>query len=249
MRDRRRQPYRLYCDDSGGEEDVLRAVAAVSGPAGMLIALERELRRALDLAGVPEVKWAGLRTRAGRLEAAQAFLDLAAVGLSAGVLRADVLLWRPAGQGLAYRLRRESQRLRPLYARVWGQAARAWPPGRWSVHPDQRTGMRWHKWPPRIRAVWRRGGGRLWSLRETARGRSACVQLADLLAGLARWGAEPHPDAAPGARARRNRGALLRHFVESCARRGLARPRGPGLLGWNQPCLSIRLLGRLPVTA
>src|ERR1700722_13717205 len=67
---RRRETYVLYCDDSGGEDDALRSAASVSGPARVLLALERELRRVLRVAGMEELKWVGLRTREPRLQAA-----------------------------------------------------------------------------------------------------------------------------------------------------------------------------------
>lgn len=146
----RREAYVLYCDDSGGEDDALRSAASVSGPARVLLALERELRRVLRAAGMKELKWAAVRTREPRLQAARAFLELAVLAAAAGALRIEVLLWRPAGQGKASRLKSEAQRLRPLYARLWRAAAGSWPPGRWSVFPDQRTGMRWQEQGPSL---------------------------------------------------------------------------------------------------
>lgn len=261
----------LYCDDSGGEEDAVRAVAAVSGPAKVLLALERGLRRVLALEGVAELKWAALRTRPARLRAAQAFLELCAVALAAGALRVDLLLWRPDAQGRAYRRRTEPERLRPLYHRAWAQALAAWPAGRWRLIPDQRTGMRWRQWPAPLKRRFQQGGRRLLAVDEAASQRSACVQLADLLAGLARLGLEPPlsvpplpgrpgravagapgpgpgPEAA-GQAARRNRRQLLEHFRDALRRRGAAPPTGPGLLNSRHPFLRARLLKRLPIQA
>ncbi|HTB23252.1 MAG TPA: hypothetical protein VK914_11165 [bacterium] len=237
--------YVLYCDDSGGEEDALRSAASISGPAKVLLALERELRRVLRAAGMKELKWTGLRTREPRLQAARAFLEFAAVAASAGALRVEVLLWRPSAQSPASRARSESQRLRPLYAKLWKRAAGAWPPGRWSVFPDQRTGMRWQEQSPALTAAWNRGGGGLRALKEASSGRSACVQLADLLAGLARVqaGAGSRADS----EAWRQRGALRDYFVDACRRRGLELGSGAGLLRAGHPRLSIALLRRLPV--
>jgi hypothetical protein len=74
------------------------------------------------------------------------------------------------------------------------------------------------------------------------------VQLADLLAGLARLGAESGPvsTAAAGRRARHNRNALLEHFLGCLAGRCLGLPKGPGLLPGRPPFLNVRLLKRLP---
>jgi hypothetical protein len=240
--------YLIYSDDSGGEADAFRAVSTLSGPAKVLLALERELRQVLALGRVDELKWSALRTRPARLRAAEAFLELAGVGLGAGALRVDLLLWRPADQGLAYRRRDEAGRLRPLYFEAWSRARAAWGPGRWNVHPDQRTGMRWQQWPDALKARWTRGGASLRRVSEASSRRSACVQLADLLAGLARLGAEtgPRSGAAAGQRARHNRAELLAYFTDCLRRRGLGAPRGPGLLPGRPPHLHVRLLRRLP---
>ena len=238
----------IYSDDSGGEADTLRAVSTVSGPAKVLLALERELRRVLALERVDELKWSTLRTRPARLRTAEAFLELASVALAAQALRVDLLLWRPGDQGLAYQQRNDAERLRPLYFEAWSRARAAWGPGRWNVHPDQRTGMRWQQWPAGLKARWRRDGASLRRVEEAASGRSACVQLADLLAGLARLGAEhgPASTALAGRRARHNRGALLDHFLGCLDGRGLGLPKGPGLLPGRPPFLNVRLLKRLP---
>jgi len=243
----RREAYLLYADDSGGEADEMRSVAAISGPARVLVALERDLRKALSITKAPELKWAELRTRYERLEAARAFLELSAVALAAGALRVDVLLWRPADQSAASRRRSDAQRLRPLYANSWTRAVKAWPAGRWNVFPDQRTGMQWDQWPPSVQRVWRHRGGGLRVLKEAASRRSSCVQLADLLAGLCRQRYQPEPLDGPGARARRNRQSLLEHFVQACATRGLHLRTQDGLLQAAHDQLSVRLLKRLPV--
>lgn len=237
--------YALYCDDSGGEDDALRSAACVSGPARVLLALERELRQVLRIAGMRELKWSALRTRAARLQAARAFIELAALGAGAGALRVEVLLWRPRDQGRASRARSEAQRLRPVYARLWRGAARAWPAGRWNVHPDQRTGMRWQELGPVLKGDFGRDGGRLRALKEASSARSACVQLADLLAGLCRVPARPDKDSP----AWRNRAALRAHLAAACAQRGLRLGEREGLFEARQSRLSITQLRRLPARA
>jgi hypothetical protein len=266
--------YLCYCDDSGGEDDAYRAVAAISGPATVLLPMERSLRKVLSLEGVDELKWVNLRTRPARLRAAQGFLELCAIALGAGVLRVDLLLWQPAAQGLAYQRRSEPERLRPLYYQAWANALAAWPAARWHLLPDQRTGMDWQRWPTPLRRQLSQRGRKLASLTEASSTRSACVQLADLLAGLSRLGCEaPAPKAAakppkakgpagamsasaegddaeaPGTAARRNRRLLLEHFRDALRRRGVGLPQGPGLLHSRHPLLQARLLKRLPTQA
>jgi hypothetical protein len=244
--------YLCYCDDSGGEDDAFRAVAAISGPATVLLPMERSLRKVLSLEGVEELKWAALRTRPARLRAARGFLELCAIALGAGVLRVDLLLWQPAAQGLAYRRRSEPERLRPLYYHAWSNALAAWPAARWHLLPDQRTGMDWQRWPTPMKRRLSVGGRKLASLTEASSTRSACVQLADLLAGLSRLGCEaPVPTAAaiPGTTARHNRRLLLEHFRDALRRRSVGLPQGPGLLNSRHPLLQARLLTRLPTQA
>lgn len=248
MTGRWRGPGLIYADDSGGEADALRSLAVLSGPAKVLLALERDLRQALKLYGVAELKWAALRTKPQRLQAAQACLDLLCVALQAKALRVQILLWAPKAQGSAYRERSDVQRLRPLYAHAWAAAARAWRLPAWRAYPDQRTGMDWQRWSREQRGAWRKAGlGRL-SVREASSHRSACVQLADLLAGLARLQARVKEDDA-GARAHNNRLALLNHWVLIGATRGLHLDYSQGHLQAAQSQLSIRLLKRLPTRA
>lgn len=241
---RRREAYALYCDDSGSQEDALRSVASISGPARVLLALERELRQVLRVAGMRELKWTAMRKRVSRLQAAEAVLELVALGAAAGALRLEVLLWRPSQQGRPSALRSEAQRLRPLYARLWSSAVKAWPAGRWNIHPDQRTGMGWQDLGP---ALTRRfiGGGGLRALKEASSRGSACVQVADLLAGLARVESEGPASGVAAVNAKRQ--GLRRYFMQACARRGLPVKEVDGLMAANRPRLSIRLLRRLPV--
>lgn len=248
MTPRWRGPGLLYADDSGGDADALRSLAVLSGPARVLLALERDLRQALKLYGVDELKWAALRTRKDRLQAAQACLDLLCVALEAKAVHCHIVLWRPKAQGPLYRARTEPERLRPLYAHVWGAAARAWRFKAWRAYPDQRTGMEWQRWSREQRGAWRKAGlGRV-TVREASSKRSACVQLADLLAGLARLQARVQEDDA-GARAHQNRMALLNHWILTGAARGLRLDFEAGHLRALQPQLSIRLLSRLPTRA
>lgn len=244
-----RGPGLLFADDSGGEGDDLRSLAVLSGPAPVLLALERDLRKALDLHGVDELRWAALRTRRERLQAARACLDLLCAGLGLGGLRCDLLLWRPAAQGRAYAARSEAQRLRPLYAWAWTRAAAAWKGlGPWMACPDQRTGMDWGRWSPATRRAWRVAGMAGLEVRELPSARSACVQLADLLAGLARHQERRHGGPA-GARAHANRQDLWDHWVRACAARGLRLERRHGAPRARHPRLHVRLLKRLPTRA
>lgn len=86
------------------------------------------------------------------------------------------------------------------------------------------------------------------ALKEASSSRSACVQLADLLAGLSRVEREailPGLDSA----AWRKRRALRSYFIDACRRRGLGLGERAGLLAAGHKRLSIVHLRRIPVGA
>jgi hypothetical protein len=240
----------LFADDSGGEADALRSLAVLSGPSHGLLALERELRKVLALFRVKELKWAGLRTKAAKLQAAQACLDLLCVALGSRALRCTVLLWSPQQQATSYQQRTESERLRPLYAHAFGVAALKQPLRQWRAFPDQRTGMDWQRWSPARKLAWRQAGIAKIQVREVSSAGSACVQLCDLIAGLSRQEATSResPDQ-PGQRAQRNRQALLNHWILAGAARGVRLSFKHGVLHAAQPSLRIQYLRRLPALA
>jgi hypothetical protein len=237
----------LYADDSGGEGDALRSLAVLSGPSRSLLALERELRKVLSLYGVRELKWAGLRTKARKLHAAQACLDLLCVALGSRALRCSVLLWSPQQQATSYQQRTEAERLRPIYAHAFGLAAKRQPLRQWRAFPDQRTGMDWQRWSGARKLLWRQAGLARIQVREASSARSACVQLCDLIAGLSRQEAATRREAElPGHRAEHNRQALLNHWILAGAGRGLRLSFKGGVLHASQPSLRIQKLRRLP---
>lgn len=237
----------LYADDSGGEGDALRSLAVLSGPSRSLLALERELRKVLSLYGVRELKWAGLRTKPAKLQAAQACLDLLCVALGSRALRCTILLWSPQQQAARYQQRSEAERLRPVYAHAFALAAKRQALRQWRAFPDQRTGMDWQRWSAARKRLWRQAGIAHLQVREASSARSACVQLCDLLAGLSRLEADlKQGPQLPGQRAQHNRQALLNHWILAGAGRGLRLRFKDGLLHASQPSLRIQALRRLP---
>ncbi len=184
----------MAADESGSEGDALRVLALLSGPGQGLLHLERELRLALARHRQREIKWSRLRTRHERLAAAHDFLALARAGLASGTLRVDIALYEEGRVSKAWRQMDEPSRLLELYAGLTRRARKAWGRGRYGLYPDQRTGMAWQ----RLKRA------SLWSLREQASHRVALVQLADLIAGLTRFGNLSRVGAAPEAAARRS---------------------------------------------
>jgi hypothetical protein len=192
----RRQEHAIYTDESGGGGERTLAVAGVAGERSALNSLEAKLAQALLRHGVAELKWAQVRTRAPRLRAAEEFLRLALDARGRGLWMA-VVTWRlprrrqshePASAGahaLAHlRPKRDSvDRLSRAYARLLMAAAQSHPSARWRFFPDQRTGIDFGALMEA--AGGRRQGWQGWAMQRS--GASPLVQLADLLAGLARF--------------------------------------------------------------
>jgi hypothetical protein len=192
----RRRQHAIYTDESGGGGERTLAVAGVAGEARALASLEAGLALALKRHGLAELKWAQVRTRAPRLLAAEEFLALAQAARGRGLWLAT-LTWRqparrqgphPASAGahaLAHLKPRRDDlaRLGRAYVRLLKAAARAHPPARWRFCPDQRTGIDFGSLMVAA-GGWRQGWEGFAMQRS---GASPLVQLADLLAGLARF--------------------------------------------------------------
>jgi len=232
----RRPQHGIYTDESGGGDVRTLAVAGVAGERSELSALEARLAQALQRHGVDELKWAQVRTRAPRLRAAEEFLALAAAARSKGLWLAAVT-WRlprrrqglaPASAGahaLAHlRPRRDNlDRLKRAYARLLKAAALAHPAACWRFYPDQRTGVDFGSLMEA--AGGRRLGWQGWAMQRS--GERPLVQLADLLAGLARF--------------KRDERALVAACAAGRAMAGLPAQRNRARLALLNPAESLKL--------
>jgi hypothetical protein len=203
----RPERYALVADESGNAREPLRILAGLSGPSRRLAALERSLRSVLRRHGLREVKWAGLRTKKNRLQAAREFLALALSEAAAGHLGLDLLVFEEGFASRSWEGLDDLERWLALYRLLISKAKKRRPKAAWTLYPDQRTGMPWR---------------RLGRVVESSSGRLALVQLADLLAGLSRFSR-----GAQGAahRARANRRELLEDFLGMVEAMGLRRSR------------------------
>ncbi len=226
--------YLLYCDDSGSGQEPIRALAAVSGPAKSLFRLDEQLRVVLQASAMDELKWTALRTRTPRLNAAEAYIDLACALCALGQLRIDVMVYDLRKGSAALRGMDDRLRLRALYADLWSTAITGWPQGRWRLFPDERTGMAWRGLVPSLNRGLAKRKSSLSGLRERRSHTHALIQFADLFAGLARFAvsresSDPSRGArGDGARARSNRESLLAHWVGRCRDYGLPLTWQPG---------------------
>jgi hypothetical protein len=210
----KRPRFALFCDDAGGPADEWRSLAVVGGPLVNLLELEHSLRRVLKQCGLPELKWSQVRKRPAGLRAAALMLERATAAAQAKQVRFQLWLWQAPKQPRAWHGLIEHQRMQRVYAALLPRTARAWKEGRWSLLPDERTGVEWRQLQRSLAAPFKQAGARLDGLYQVDSRRWALVQLCDLLAGLTRHSIHPEAvDDAPGSDARRNRHSLLRDLL------------------------------------
>ena len=195
--------YALVADESGNEGDAVQALAGLSGPFDSLVQLERDLRAVLKRHGLKELKWSQVRTRRPRLAAAREFLSLASSRAWQGELALDLLVVEARSASKAWLRLGRAQRFSGLYRALLRRALKRWK-GRLMMLPDQRSGVRWKSIT--------RGMG-VHSLREASSANLALVQLADLLAGMARGSRLEPGSGEPGRRARHFRAGLMAEFA------------------------------------
>jgi hypothetical protein len=230
-----RQPrYALFCDEAGGPADAWRSLAVVSGALSSLLDLERDLRQALALSGIRELKWSQLRKRPEGLRAAALTLELATAAAARGQLRFQLWCWEARAQPKRWTSFSEPQRMQAVYAKLLPRTARQWVRGRWLLLPDERTGVDWGSLKRSLAGPWRRAGARVGGLYPVDSRRWALIQCCDLLAGLLRhsWqAAAPAAPGSPGAEAQGNRDGLLLTLLQMSRQRRLGLKGAPRLQG------------------
>jgi hypothetical protein len=210
--------YLIYADESGNDGEQLQVLAGVAGAAVELLAFEVELRAVLARHGIGELKWAGVRTRKARLAAAAEFLELACAAAAQGRLWIELLVLDASQAKGGWGALSGKYRWLALYQELLARARRHRPRGRWTLVPDQRTGMPWKRLARR---------GALGGVKESSSKDLALIQLADLLAGMTRFSLEGKGAAAERAWAKRRE--LLDEFVGMLERRKLGSMRAaPG---------------------
>lgn len=235
--------YALFCDEAGGPADAWRSLAVVSGPLDRLLSLEQDLREALKLSGLEELKWTHLRKRPAGLRAAGLALELATAAAQKGGVRFQLWCWEPRSQPQAWRKLGEPARMQAVYGKLLPRAARSWGRGRWLLLPDERTGVQWKALQAALGKDWRMAGARIGGLYPVDSRRWALVQCCDLLAGLLRhsYGEGRSPEE-PGARAHRNRHSLLQSLLQMSHQRSLGLGARQGLQGRGRKFSAQRVL-------
>lgn len=240
--------FALFCDEAGGPADTWRSLAVVSGPLDRLLSLEQDLRQALELSGLEELKWANLRKRPAGLRAAGLALELATAAAQKGGVRFQLWSWETERQPKAWKRLSEPDRMRAVYDKLLPRSARSWGSQakgtRWLLLPDERTGVDWKGLQRQMTRAWSaQSKAKLSGLYPVDSRRWALVQCCDLLAGLLRHSLEPHSrHDGPGGHARRNRHSLLQSLLQMSHQRGLGLGDSHGLYGRGKKFSAQRIL-------
>ena len=193
--------YAVFSDESRHTEGRYRSLAAVSVPAGEVVALTKRLHDALQLDSYGEFKWKNVR-RSRLRDRAIAAIDVLLAYIAAGV-RADVLTWDthdrrhdvPDRDDVANYERMFFHLHRVLMERRGAQS-------RWHIRPDEQANIDWDTISQCLTSAgtWRTGRNiatlsaefrqfvpSVLTFREVNSAQTPLCQLADLLAGMAAY--------------------------------------------------------------
>jgi hypothetical protein len=222
----------LFCDEAGGPGDAWRSLAVLSGPLTNLLDLEHDLRQALALSGMHELKWSQLRKRQAGLRAAALSLELITAAAQNGSVRLQLWCWEAKAQPKAWARLSEPKRMQEVYAKLLPRTAKLWGKGRWLLLPDGRTGVDWEQLKHTLARAWRPSGASVGGLYPVDSRHWALIQGCDLLAGLLRHSLQTEvPHHGPGAQARGNRDGLLMTLLAMSKQRRLGLKGRPFLQG------------------
>lgn len=193
--------YAVFSDESRHTEGRYRSLAAVSVPAGDVVALTERLQEALRVDRHGELKWTNVR-RGWNRDRAIAVVDILLAHVAKGI-RADVLTWDthdrrhdvPNRDDVANYERMFFHLHRVLMGRRGAQS-------RWHIRPDEQVNIDWDTikqcltsrgtWRSRrdmatLSAEFRHFVPTVLTFREADSAATPLCQLADLLAGMAAY--------------------------------------------------------------
>ena len=199
--------FAAYSDESGIWDRRFQSIAVVSGKAEVLEELREELQQELDHRQIREVKFseiAGYNSPVS--DAARRFMRIAVKDFAVNrKTRIDVLTWDTADSRHAVARRDDFANLGRMYYHLLLHVARQWNRIHWDLYPDINPKVDWEATARYLNAtsLYRPSLQQLELLELPARERlrfdriqqvdsagEPLVQLADLLAGLARYSCE-----------------------------------------------------------
>lgn len=193
--------YAVFSDESRHTEGRYRSLAAVSLPAGEVVALTELLRSALQLDRYGELKWKNVR-RAWSRDQAIAAVDMLLAHVASGI-RADVVTWDTQDSRHAVPNRDDVANYERMFFHLHRVLMeRRGAQSRWHIRPDEQVAIDWNTIAQCLssRGTWRAGRNMatlsaefrhfapsVLTFREVDSVDTPLCQLADLLAGMAAY--------------------------------------------------------------
>jgi hypothetical protein len=140
------EAFAAYSDESGIFSHRYQTIAVVSGPETRLAQLRSNLQGILSQNQINEVKFALIRTHRALIEAARAFSRcMVEISASMTAVRADIVTWDMQDSRHAIQGRNSLANLERMYYKVLTHAARQWNQVEWGFHPDTNSQVHWYE--------------------------------------------------------------------------------------------------------
>ena len=137
--------FAVYSDESGTFTKRFQSIALINGQVSTLTELKQHLQKILREKQVSEVKFELIRTHLPIIEAAQGFLHCLITKYACKeTIRADILTWDTQDSRHAIQGRDNRANLERMYYKVFVHAARQWKNQReWKFYPDENSQVNW----------------------------------------------------------------------------------------------------------
>ena len=190
------------CSDESGSDERYRAIGVVSGEESCLFDLRKELENILRNQGVKEVKFSEVRTHRSKLEAARLFVEKGVGFVNQRKIRIDVLVWNIHDKRHSIPGRDDVTNLEIMYYNILRHVSEQWHQHNWELYPDENSGVDWsgiksylnrtlmprYKKPHLLSLFEKESYTIHFSEIEQKKSHDEpLIQLADLLAGMARF--------------------------------------------------------------
>lgn len=147
-----------FTDESNWNKGQFRAVAALSLPANEHHALKPELQAILKREGLTELKWERVGRDGRATRAAHAIFGAVVTAATRGQLTLDVLTWDIQDSRHSIPGRDDAENLARMYHHLLVAVCQRWPAGRWTIHPDEGSPVRWWQLEDTVPAAYRKKG-------------------------------------------------------------------------------------------
>lgn len=141
----RGKDFAAYSDESGTFTRRFQSIALITSQESKLSELRNHLKNILSSKGVTEVKFELIRTHLPIIEAAHEFLYcIVSEFANRKKIRVDILTWDTQDSRHAIQGRNDIANLEHMYYKIFVHAARQWKnQGEWNFHPDENSQISW----------------------------------------------------------------------------------------------------------